>query len=220
MQLREVKELVASTSDAAFAVDGAGCIVAWNPAAEALFGVSTEEAVGKPCGQIVQGSDECGPVCAPECTVLQAARNHHHVGNFDLHSQTGQTRQWCNISVLVAEVASSALPYSIHIVRPIDTRKKLEMLVRDFVVNETKLTAEEVRALVSSTRAVARDAELSAREMEILQLLAKGGTTARIAGQLHISRTTVNNHIQHILHKLNAHSRLEAIRRAEHAGLI
>ena len=37
---------------------------------------------------------------------------------------------------------------------------------------------------------------------------------------IHISRTTVNNHIQHILGKLNAHTRLEAIRRAEHAGLI
>jgi DNA-binding NarL/FixJ family response regulator len=50
--------------------------------------------------------------------------------------------------------------------------------------------------------------------------LAKGVTTAAIAERLGISRTTVNNHVQHILHKLNAHSRLEAIRRAEHAGLI
>ncbi|RMG50565.1 MAG: DNA-binding response regulator [Acidobacteria bacterium] len=45
-------------------------------------------------------------------------------------------------------------------------------------------------------------------------------TTADIADRLCISRTTVNNHIQHILRKLNAHSRLEAIRRAERAGLI
>jgi DNA-binding NarL/FixJ family response regulator len=56
--------------------------------------------------------------------------------------------------------------------------------------------------------------------LEVLRLLAKGETTESIADQLSISRTTVNNHIQHILHKLNAHTRLEAIRRAEHAGLI
>ncbi|MCC6328799.1 MAG: response regulator transcription factor, partial [Acidobacteria bacterium] len=37
---------------------------------------------------------------------------------------------------------------------------------------------------------------------------------------LHISRNTVDNHIQHILKKLNAHSRLEAVRRAELSGLI
>jgi DNA-binding NarL/FixJ family response regulator len=41
-----------------------------------------------------------------------------------------------------------------------------------------------------------------------------------VADQLHLSRTTINNHVQHILRKLDAHSRLEAIRRAEHARLI
>jgi DNA-binding NarL/FixJ family response regulator len=61
---------------------------------------------------------------------------------------------------------------------------------------------------------------LTNRELEVLRLLAKGATTGAIANQLHISRTTVNNHIQRLLHKLNAHSRLEAIRRAERAGLI
>jgi DNA-binding CsgD family transcriptional regulator len=57
-------------------------------------------------------------------------------------------------------------------------------------------------------------------DSEILRLLARGATTTTIAQQLHVSRTTVNNHVQHILRKLDAHSRLEAIRRAEHAGLL
>jgi len=61
---------------------------------------------------------------------------------------------------------------------------------------------------------------LTDRELEILRLLGKGSTTSEVADQLHISRTTVNNHVQHILRKLDAHTRLEAIRRAEHAGLI
>ena len=50
--------------------------------------------------------------------------------------------------------------------------------------------------------------------------MGKGGTTSSIAGQLHISRTTVDNHVQHILRKLDSHTRLEAIRRAEHAGFL
>jgi DNA-binding NarL/FixJ family response regulator len=37
---------------------------------------------------------------------------------------------------------------------------------------------------------------------------------------LHISRTAVNNHVQHLMRKLGAHTRLEAVRRTEHAGLI
>jgi DNA-binding CsgD family transcriptional regulator len=220
MWLREIKELVESTSDSAFAVDGEGLLVAWNRASEELFNVPAKAAIGKPCGQILQGFDECGPVCSPDCTIQQSVRRHHPVGNFDLQVKTGEGRQWCNISVLIAGEATSTWPYAIHIVRPIDVRKRLELLVRDFVVNETCLPAEQVATLISSTRAPAQDTELSVREVEVLRLLAKGSTTATIARQLHISPTTVNNHIQHILRKLNAHTRLEAIRRAEHAGLI
>ena len=220
MRLREIKELIESTLDSAFAVNGEGLIVAWNQAAADLFNLPAKEAIGKACGQILQGMDECGMVCSPECTIQQAVRKRHPVGNFDLQVKIGDTRQWCNISVLIADEATFTLPYAIHIIRPVDMRKRLELLVRDFVVTETHLPAEQVTTLISSTRAPAHDTELSVREIEVLRLLAKGGTTANIASQLHISRTTVNNHIQHILHKLDAHTRLEAIRRAEHAGLI
>ena len=133
---------------------------------------------------------------------------------------TAGGRQWCNVSVLVAENGTSTNPYALHIIRKIDLRKRLEILVRDFVVSKINVPAEEAVAMISSTRATAREAELTDRELEILRLLGKGSTTSGVADQLHISRTTVNNHIQHILHKLDSHTRLEAIRRAEHAGLI
>jgi PAS domain S-box-containing protein len=220
MRIREIKDLVDSTSDSSFAVDGAGHIVAWNRAAEVMFGLPAGEAIGKMCGDIIQGMDECGPVCSADCSVQQAVRKHHPVGNFDLHIQTVSGRQWCNVSVLIADEANSTLPYSIHIVRQIDVRKRLELLVRDFVVTGIGLAPEQATTLISSTRAPARETELSDREVSVLRLLAKGATTAAVADELHISRTTVNNHIQHILRKLDAHTRLGAIRRAEHAGLI
>jgi DNA-binding NarL/FixJ family response regulator len=56
--------------------------------------------------------------------------------------------------------------------------------------------------------------------LDVLRLLAHGESSKSIAHQLHISITTVNNHVQHILKNLNAHNRLEAIRRAEHAGIL
>jgi PAS domain S-box-containing protein len=220
MRIREIKDLVDSTSDSSFAVDGAGHIVAWNLGAEAMFGLPAGEAIGKMCGDIIQGMDECGPVCSADCSVQQAVRKHHPVSNFDLHIQTASGRQWCNVSVLIADEGNSTLPYSIHIVRQVDVRKRLELLVRDFVVTGIGLAPELATALISSTRAPARETELSDREVSVLRLLAKGVTTTAVAEQLHISRTTVNNHIQHILRKLDAHTRLEAIRRAEHAGLI
>ncbi len=220
MLLRELKDLVESTADAAFAVDGAGLIVAWNAAAEELLGRRAEAVIGQPCGQVLHGSDECGPVCSPDCGIRQAVGERRQVRNYDLQLPTARGRQWCNVSVLVAEVANSTLPYSIHIVRGVDTRKRLEILMRDFIVNEAGLPAEEVKAVAATTRTPSREARLSERELEVLRLLARGETTEGIAAQLHISRTTVNNHVQHILHKLNAHNRLEAIRRAERAGLI
>jgi len=220
MRLSEIVTLVDSTSDSAFAVDGSGQIVAWNRAAQEMFGLSAKEAVGRACGEILQGADECGPVCSQDCTVRQAVEKHRPVRNFDLQVQTKDGSKWCNLSVLAASDARSHSPYSIHIIRAVHTRKRLEMLVRDFVVNETNLPPEEVTTLISSTRAIARETDLTHRELEILRLLAKGTTTTRIASQLHISRTTVSNHIQHIHRKLNTHSQLEAVRRAEHAGLL
>ena len=220
MRFEEIKRMVSSTSDAAFAVDGEGSVVAWNSAAERLFALPTTDAVGRPCREIVQGTDECGAVCSQDCTVRQAVLVRHPIGNFDLLISTATGRQWCNVSVLIAENGIATNPHAIHIIRPIDLRKRLEILVRDFIVTNTNVKAEEAVALIPTTRAAAKDAELSNRELEILRLLGSGASTTMIAAQLHISRTTVNNHVQHILRKLGAHNRLEAIRRAEHAGLI
>ena len=220
MRSEDITRMVASTSDAAFAVDGQGLVVAWNQAAEALFALPANEAMGRACGDIVQGADECGAVCSEECTVRQAVAKRHPISNFDLLMNTASGRQWCNASVLVAENGSATNPFAVHIIRPIDLRKRLEILVRDFVVSKTNVLPEEAVALISSTRVAARETELTDRELEILRLLGKGSTTSGVADQLHISRTTVNNHVQHILRKLDSHTRLEAIRRAEHAGLI
>jgi PAS domain S-box-containing protein len=220
MRIREIKDLVESTSDSAFAVDGVGQIVAWNRAAETMFGLSSVDAVGRACGDILKGVDECGPVCSAQCSVQQAVRRHHPITNFDLQVETANGPQWCNVSVLIAQEAGSTIPYSIHIIRQIDVHKRLEILVRDFVVTGTGMPPEQAATLISSARAPARETDLSERELDVLRLLSKGVRTAAVAEQLHISRTTVNNHIQHILRKLDVHTRLDAIRRAEHAGLL
>ena len=220
MRSEEIKRMAESTSDPAFVIDGEGLVVAWNQAAEALFDLPAREAVGRPCGEILQGTDECGSVCSEDCTIRQAVANRHPIGNFDLLTNTAPGRQWCNVSVVVAENGSSTNPYALHILRNIDLRKRLEILMQDFVVSNTNVPVEQAVTLISSTRTVGKEAELTDRELEILRLLGKGGTTSSIAAELHISRTTVNNHVQHILRKLDAHTRLEAIRRAEHARLI
>ena len=61
--------------------------------------------------------------------------------------------------------------------------------------------------------------ELTARERDILGLIAQGQTNAKIAAQLFVSPHTVRNHITHIFAKLQVADRAEAIVRARRAGL-
>ena len=63
-------------------------------------------------------------------------------------------------------------------------------------------------------------AGLTQREREVLTLLAEGLTTREIASRLFISLNTTRNHVQRLIVKLGAHSRLEAVAAARRAGLL
>jgi NarL family two-component system response regulator LiaR len=62
--------------------------------------------------------------------------------------------------------------------------------------------------------------QLTNREVEVLQLLAEGATSAQMAEQLDVSPNTVRTHVQGILSKLQVHSRLEAAAFAVRHGLV
>lgn len=61
--------------------------------------------------------------------------------------------------------------------------------------------------------------ELTAREREILDLLAAGRSNQQIAGTLYLSPKTVRNNVSNIFAKLHVADRAEAIVRARDAGL-
>jgi len=60
---------------------------------------------------------------------------------------------------------------------------------------------------------------LTARELEVLNLVAAGLSNAQIAGRLYLSQKTVRNHVHAVLTKLQATDRAQAIVRARDAGL-
>lgn len=64
------------------------------------------------------------------------------------------------------------------------------------------------------------ESTLTGREREILEFVAQGMTNAAIADRLTISVNTVRNHVQNILAKLGAHSKLEALSIAVRDGLV
>jgi DNA-binding NarL/FixJ family response regulator len=61
--------------------------------------------------------------------------------------------------------------------------------------------------------------ELTSREVEVLDLIARGRSNTEIATQLYVSPKTVRNHISNIFTKLQVADRAQAIVRAREAGL-
>jgi DNA-binding NarL/FixJ family response regulator len=94
--------------------------------------------------------------------------------------------------------------------------------VRTAAAGEITISSELLSRLLSRLqhRHEASRSELTAREHEILQLIAQGLTNSAIAKELFISVNTVRNHVQSLLTKLEAHSKLEALSIAIRDGLI
>jgi DNA-binding NarL/FixJ family response regulator len=75
-------------------------------------------------------------------------------------------------------------------------------------------------AFVDGNRNTSVKGLLSARESEVLQLIAEAFSNAQIAAKLQITEATVKRHLTNIYAKLNAVSRVDAIKKATGAKLI
>jgi DNA-binding NarL/FixJ family response regulator len=110
-------------------------------------------------------------------------------------------------------------------VEPFDRAAGIQLGADDYVVKP--FAPEEfiarVRRMVirsASEEQTASGAKLTPREVEVLQLLASGLTQQEIAKKLVISTSTVATHIEHILEKLDVHSRAQAVALALRSGLV
>ena len=61
---------------------------------------------------------------------------------------------------------------------------------------------------------------LTAKELEVLALLAQGHSNKQIARALYVSDATVKTHLQHIYGKLDVQNRFGALSRANELGLL
>ncbi|MGV9360851.1 response regulator transcription factor [Amycolatopsis sp. NPDC003731] len=96
----------------------------------------------------------------------------------------------------------------------------LESAVRDVAAGGVVFDPELLPGVFDRLTGRGGGAALTARERETLDLLAEGATTDEIGRRLGVSRNTTRNHVQRVLEKLGARSKLEAVAVARREGLI
>ncbi len=118
----------------------------------------------------------------------------------------------------LADVARSGAVGHLTKARGLD---EVVVAVRAAAAGEILFSPGELqRLLVAPAAERPLDDPLTARELEVLRLLAGGANTAASSEILGISPATLRAHVQAILRKLGAHSRLEAVAEASRLGLI
>ena len=120
---------------------------------------------------------------------------------------------------LFGAIAAGADGYLLKNATPEELYSSILKVNEGLSVLAPEVTRQVLRA-VSLDTSRAQDSGLSSREMEVLKRLAQGMTTAQISSDLFISDNTVKTHVRHILEKLEAANRAEAVSKAMQLGLI
>ncbi len=213
--LEDTLDRISRNGEAAFAMDGGNRITHWNKACEKLLGKPARQVLGKHCQDVMCGRDANGNLyCHMACAVAHQARalaKDDPVHPFELDVAVGDgSRRRVSISLFAVASYHPALTAVVHTLRPAAEKP---------VALETAAEAPRpVNPSVSSFQGAA--AALTAREREVLGLLARGLSTPAIAEELSVARVTVRNHIQGLLQKLGVHSKLEAVVEAQRAGIV
>ena len=120
---------------------------------------------------------------------------------------------------LFGAISAGADGYLLKNAEPNELRKSILAVSQGMSVLSPQITRQVMRA-VNIELSLGADTGLSTREMEVLECLAQGHTTSQIAEELYISENTVKTHVRHILEKLEASNRTEAVSKAAQLGII
>ena len=184
-------ELPLEAGSAVIAMDSEHRVVFWNRGAESLFGRPAAEAVGRRCHELLEGRDIFdNRICHAGCTPLTMLRRGEGVRCFEMRLVSNGEKKALMVTTFRAPENRDTHPYLVHVV--------------------TRLL--ELGRLVSAPdlNGVPDGQCLTKRESDILGLFATGLQNKEIAARLGISVATVRNHVNHILAKLDVHSKLEA----------
>ncbi len=186
------------SGDALFTFDCDLNVVSWNRAAEEMTGIASDEAVGKPCWEVVGGVDDRGSlVCHAGCSGARLAGQGWPVRCQRLLVKTaGGAKKPVWLSTVAVRNGDDAL--YMHLMR-----NGIDAIDED-----------------EPTRPAGPEPKLTDRQLEVLELMRDGHSAKAISRRLRIAEPTVRNHIRAILLELGCHSQLEALAKARRWGLI
>jgi PAS domain S-box-containing protein len=208
-------------AEGAFLIDRNQRIIYWNQAAQEMLGYAPDEVMGRSCYDVIQGRDDHDHAwCRGNCSVTARAKTGQPVETFNTLAQTKSGElHWINVSILALETPGEEDSLAVlHLFRDASDLKRREQFARQVLHLVETMHQQPTR---SATADASRWSEsLTAREMEVLQLLAQGFSTQQIVQALSISRSTTRNHIQNIYQKLEVHTRAQAVAYAFEHGLV
>lgn len=165
---------------------------AWNEELESLTGIPAAEAIGRPCWEVLGGLDERGAViCHAGCSAARLTREGHPIPSRRIQIKTAEGRKLVTMATIAA-VNADRDAVGLHVFRPTPDAEPKS----------------------------APESQLTARQQEVIELIAEGTQAKVIAARLGISQATVRNHIRAILLALGCHSQLEALAEARRRRLL
>ncbi|MBN1567331.1 MAG: PAS domain-containing protein [Acidobacteria bacterium] len=231
MREKDYLEFLCNTADGVFIVDTNKRIVRWNRGAEKILGYSETDVLNRECYRVISGKAQPGQsFCSQNCRIHSSVFKGAPQKNFDVQAMGSDGNPlWLNISTLAH--LDGEEPFLAHIFRDISQEKSKALTLEQFL---SDLSAREPASRenqgertafknVPATQLKPSDksaAALSAREIEVLTLLAEGLPTKSLAQKLNISHFTARNHIQNILVKLSLHSKAQAVSYAFKKGIL
>ncbi len=178
--------------EALYVCDASQTIVDWNDGARELTGIEAVDAVGEKCWRVIRGRGEGGEaVCHPACSPGRLAKRRWPAGCGHLLVATAHGRRALHISTILVESDGG-------------------LLVLHPMHNGVEVAEPETPPAPP----------LTARQRQVLEMLASGLRARAIAEELHLSEATVRNHIRAVRRELGTHSQLEAVAEGRRLGLV
>ncbi|GMR18413.1 MAG: hypothetical protein BMS9Abin33_0825 [Gammaproteobacteria bacterium] len=217
--MANLADLLFRAVDGVFAVDAKQRIIFWNPDCAQLLGISSKEALGRPCSEVVRGKDPAGqPFCGGGCCVARLTQGENAPGTFPLRVRNGDGNELrLSVSIVLVPSRRKDLWTCVHLLHKGEAADTLDVLEYNTLQRRPTSDRNSDNDGRSSPYTIS---SLTAREQEILQLLTEGLAVSVISRLLNISPVTVRNHLQHIQAKLGVHSQVETVAYAYRNNLV